>query len=168
MFQTVKLLLCAGMVLAWHCVAMADAVRPDALHGERDPSFKIRKVYDYINDISIQRIGSESGLSFEQKYYNYGAATQAQRAKRKGHFFVVNWTAEKAAENITVLFEYRQKLTQDRVYRLEMPYTSVKGDKKTEFEVVGEAFEKQGLVNSWRISILKGEKVLAQKKSFVW
>jgi len=129
---------------------------------------KLKKIYDFLNDKSKTPTGGDKALEYEFKYFDHGAVTQAQIASRKGHYYIVNWATDGPAEPLTLRFDYRQKNTRDKVNTVEIPYQQAKGSMKGTFSVTGDSYTTDGDVISWRISVVRNGKIIAQKKSFVW
>ncbi|NJK91998.1 MAG: hypothetical protein HC904_09340 [Blastochloris sp.] len=69
---------------------------------------------------------------------------------------------------MTLRFDYRQANTRDKVNTIEIPYQEAKGSLKGTFSVTGEQYREFGDVISWRVSVVRNGKIVAQKKSFVW
>ncbi|HPA17383.1 MAG TPA: hypothetical protein PLU30_06520 [Verrucomicrobiae bacterium] len=134
------------------------------------PNFELGKVTEYVNDPEYTRTRNleDDSLKFEKKYHEYGAVTSAQRKAKRGHYFYVKWLARQPSKDIKVRFEYRQKETKAKVYALEVDYPEAKGWKRSVFSVVGDAYEKQGLVTCWRVLLMQAGQVVAEKRSFIW
>ncbi|MGJ8695887.1 MAG: hypothetical protein ACSHYF_06175 [Verrucomicrobiaceae bacterium] len=97
----------------------------------------------------------------------YGAVTKEEREARKGDYYTVSWDLLGGREKVGVIFEYRQTKTGADVKRMKREFpASVEG--KTEFQVIGEAFQKGGRVLAWRMTLLEGGKTVAVKKSYLW
>lgn len=133
-------------------------------------NFEIGKVTEYVNDPDYTRTRNveDESLSFERKYHEYGAVTSAQRKAKRGHYFYVKWQAKQPAKDLKVRFEYRQQATKGKVYALEVDYPESQGWKRSVFSVVGDAYQKQGLVTCWRVLLMQAGQVLAEKRSFIW
>ncbi|HVM61211.1 MAG TPA: hypothetical protein VMV72_10125 [Verrucomicrobiae bacterium] len=76
--------------------------------------------------------------------------------------FYVRWTPRTVG---LVKFEYRQVARPAEVFA--QTYTP-HGDTRKLFEVRGEAFRSGGLVSAWRVSLWKGDQLLAETKSMLW
>ena len=135
---------------------------------EPDKNVRFGKIYDVINDPAVTPVGANKPMAYEFKYFNYGAITKDQLKKRKGHYFVINWKNGGEAEDLILRFDYRQEKSTDRTNTLEIAYPAARGDLRGMFSVRGEAYEKFGRVNSWRISVLRKGQIVAEKKSFIW
>lgn len=133
-------------------------------------NFEIGKVTEYVNDPDYTRTANteDDSLRFEKKYHEYGAVTSEQRKAKQGHYFYVKWLARQPAKDMKVRFEYRQQSTKAKVYALELDYPDGKGWKRSVFSVVGDAYEKQGLVTCWRVLLMQAGQVVAEKRSFIW
>jgi hypothetical protein len=143
-------------------------LEPWDLPVEMDPKVRLKKIYDFLNDKSKTPTGRDEALKYEFKYFDHGAVTEAQKESKKGHYYVVNWATDSAVEALTLRFDYRQKNTRDKVNTVEIPYAQAKGSMKGTFSVTGESYREYGDVISWRISVVRNGKIIAQKKSFVW
>jgi hypothetical protein len=139
---------------------------PDVV--ELDSAFRIGKVHEFLNDPSLTSAGKSEAIAFEFKYINHGAVTAEQLRQRKGHYFLFNWSNSGPPADVVIRFDYRQKKTQEVVRSLEVPFSQAKGGKKVKFSVTGDAYESYGLVNSWRLSVVRDGKIIAQKTSFIW
>ncbi|MEO0453278.1 MAG: hypothetical protein AAFY98_03970 [Verrucomicrobiota bacterium] len=130
--------------------------------------FKIKKVYDFLNDPEITKVGRERSLEYEFQYFNHGAVTKAQRYNRVGQYYVVTWSCKGDPKEVTLRLDYRQGLTREKVTTLEIPYEDAKGTYKGTFAVTGDQYYLNGQLLSWRISLVHDGVIVAQEKSFVW
>jgi hypothetical protein len=64
--------------------------------------------------------------------------------------------------------DYRQAVSRDRVRTLEIPYKQARGTFKGTFSVTGDDYFEFGGVHSWRISLVRDGRIVAQEQSFVW
>lgn len=135
---------------------------------QESPDFKIRKVYEFLNDEDENLVGDERSLAYEFEYFNHGAVTKAQRYNRKGQYYVVTWSTRGEAKDVTLRLDYRQGLTREKVTTLEIPYEEAKGTFKGTFAITGDRYYLNGQVLSWRISLVRDGVIVAQEKSFVW
>jgi hypothetical protein len=112
--------------------------------------------------------GSNHALQFELKYINWGAVTNEQMLARRGHYFTNTWVNHGARDNFIAKFQYRQSRSKEIVRTLIEPMPHVKGAVRSYFAVVGKAYLTYGPVASWRFTILRGDTVVAEAKSFIW
>lgn len=143
-------------------------LQPWDLPTELDSKVRLKKIYDFLNDRNKTPSGGDQALEFEFKYYDHGAVTQAQLRGRKGHYYEVNWATDGSVEPLSLRFDYRQKNTQDLVKTQEIPFPQARGSMKGRFSVTGDSYFEDGDVTSWRISVVRNGKIIAEKKSFVW
>lgn len=135
---------------------------------EPSAGFSFGKILEYVHDPEITPVTEDKSLRFEKRYHNFGAVTQAQRRAKRGHYFYVNWHTKERVSDVKVRLEYRQKETKDKLYFLEVPFSDVKGWQKAVFEIVGNAYMKQGVVTSWRALIMQKDQIMAERRSFIW
>jgi hypothetical protein len=132
-----------------------------------DKRIKIPLIHDVENG-GAYRVGGNHALQFELKYINWGAVTQEQLAARRGHYFTTTWVNRGPRDNFVAKFQYRQSRSKEIVRTLLEPMPNVKGAVRSYFAVVGRAYLYYGPVASWRITILRGDTVVAEAKSFIW
>jgi hypothetical protein len=133
-----------------------------------DPKISIGKISDFLNDPKLTATGRDKVLKQEFAYFNYGAVTKAQAEALMGHYYTVNFTNDGPPADIIIRMDFRQSLSRDKVNTLEVPFKAAKGGYKQRFVIAGEMYRVYGDVNSWRISVVKDGKIVAQKKSYVW
>ena len=107
-------------------------------------------------------------LDYEKKYWDYGAILQKDIQEKQGNIFVINWQNDGQPGDFTVRLDYRQANTRERVMTKTREYKNFGGYEKTVIQIVGDDYLRGGVVNSWRISIVRDGKIVAQEKSFIW
>jgi hypothetical protein len=132
-----------------------------------DQRIKVPLIHDIQNDSGYSGMDNHA-LEYELEYLNWGAVTQEQMQARRGHYFTITWVNKGPKADFTARFEYRQVKSQEVVRTLMQPMAQVHGAVRSYFGVVGKAYQAYGPVCSWRFSILKGDTVVAQTRSFVW
>jgi hypothetical protein len=132
-----------------------------------DPTIQVTKIHEFLNKEHSKSAKSEA-LKFEEEYWNYGAITDAEKESRKGHYFVISWKNTGAAANFTTRFEYRQSQSRDVIRTLTLQHSNIKGNERSTFAVLGDAYKAYGPVISWRFTILKGDQVVGEEHSFIW
>lgn len=148
--------------------AVAPLVQLWDLPEEPDSQVRIRKVYDFLNDPQKTSAGRSPSLAYEFKYFDHGAITAAQRRSRQGQYFIVTWSNNGPAEDMILRLDYRQSVSRDKVNTLEIPYKQARGTFKGTFSVTGDQYFDFGDVHSWRISLVRNGRIIAQERSFVW
>ncbi|MEI9999616.1 MAG: hypothetical protein WDO13_10835 [Verrucomicrobiota bacterium] len=107
-------------------------------------------------------------LQYEITYLNWGAVTGQQVLARRGHYFTITWKNSGPRDDFTARFEYRQVHSQEVVRSLSEFMPHVKGGVRSYFAVTSKAYLAYGPIVSWRFTILKGDTIVAQAKSFIW
>jgi hypothetical protein len=153
-------------------VPAASAVRPpdgmtEDLPVALDETISLNKIYTYRNDRTQNSTGNPM-LDFEKKYWDHGAILRKDLEGRQGNIFVINWQNDGSPGDFTVRLDYRQANTRERVMTKTEEYKNFGGHEKTVIKVVGDEYLRGGVVNSWRISIVRDGKIVAQEKSFIW
>ena len=132
-----------------------------------DDSVSLNKIYTFRNDRRLQLTGNPM-LDFEKKYWDHGAILSKEIEGKQGNIFVINWQNDGAPSDFIVRLDYRQANTRERVMTKTERYQDFGGYEKTVIKVVGDDYLRGGVVNSWRISIVRDGKIVAQEKSFIW
>jgi hypothetical protein len=132
-----------------------------------DESVSLNKIYTFRNDRSLKNTGNPM-LDFEKKYWDHGAILKKEIEGKQGNIFVINWQNDGTPSDFIVRLDYRQANTRERVMTKTEEYKNFDGYEKTVIQVVGDDYLRGGVVNSWRISIVRDGKIVAQEKSFIW
>ena len=132
-----------------------------------DDRVSLNKIYTFRNDRRLQLTGNPM-LDFEKKYWDHGAILSKEIEGKQGNIFVINWQNDGAPSDFIVRLDYRQANTRERVMTKTERYQDFGGYEKTVIKVVGDDYLRGGVVNSWRISIVRDAKIVAQEKSFIW
>ena len=142
---------------------------PSDLPVALDESVSLNKIYTYRNDLKIkQKATGNPMLDYESKYWDHGAILSKDIQHRQGNIFVINWNNDGEPADFMVRLDYRQANTRERVMTKVERYQNFDGYEKTVIKVVGDDYLRGGVVNSWRISIVRDGKIVAQEKSFIW
>jgi hypothetical protein len=132
-----------------------------------DKNIKVPLIHDVQDDNGYVGM-SNTALAFELQYINWGAITDEQLKARQGHYFTITWANHGQKSDFTARFEYRQVRSKEVVRTLVQKMPQVAGTTRSYFAVVDKAYLAYGPVCSWRFTILKGDTVVAESKSFVW
>ncbi len=156
---------------AANVVQVPDGMKVD-LPVEQDESVSLNKIYTYLNDSDPRRKAppppDNQMMLYEPKYWDHGAILSKDRLDRQGNIFVINWQNDGEPSDFTVRLDYRQAMTRERVMTKTQEYKNFDGYEKTVLKVTGDEYLRGGVVHSWRISIVRNGKIVAQKKSFIW
>jgi hypothetical protein len=152
-------------------VQVPDGMKVD-LPVEQDESVSLNKIYTYLNDSDPRRKAppppDNQMMLYEPKYWDHGAILAKDRLDRQGNIFVINWQNDGEPSDFTVRLDYRQAMTRERVMTKTQEYKNFDGYEKTVLKVTGDEYLRGGVVHSWRISIVRNGKIVAQEKSFIW
>jgi hypothetical protein len=110
---------------------------------------------------------AEASLGFERTYRLYGAISNAERNQRYGNYFDFFWRVKRPA-NVTVRLEYRQEKLRAFVQAREISYENVKGNRKTEFAIIGDDYFQDGRVIAWRCLLVENGHIVAENRSYLW
>jgi hypothetical protein len=121
-----------------------------------------------VQDDQTYKGGQNDSLLFEVKYLNWGAVTGAQLRSRFGQYFTVTFVNHGPPSDFTTRLEYRQVKTKAVVRSLSQFKKNVHGATRAYFGVVNRAYYVQGPVSAWRFTVLRGDTVVAEKRSFLW
>ena len=156
---------------AANVVRVPDGMKVD-LPVEQDESVSLNKIYTYLNDSDPRRKAppppDNAMMLYEPKYWDHGAILAKDRLDRQGNIFVINWQNDGEPSDFTVRLDYRQAMTRERVMTKTQEYKNFDGYEKTVLKVTGDEYLRGGVVHSWRISIVRNGKIVAQEKSFIW
>ena len=107
-------------------------------------------------------------IRFEYSHRTYGAISSEDYAARYGNYYTVFWKNENKGANLTLRLEYTQANTGSEVKTLEIPISNAGRRGTSEFQIIGENYATNGPVNSWKVTLLQGDQVIAEDKSFLW
>jgi hypothetical protein len=110
---------------------------------------------------------AEASLGFERTYRLYGAISNAERSQRFGNYMDFFWRVKRPA-NVTVRLEYRQEKLRAFVQAREISYENVKGNRKTEFAIIGDDYLQDGRVIAWRCLLIENGRIVAENRSYLW
>lgn len=117
---------------------------------------------------SAQNTGiAEASMNFERTYRMYGAITAADQRQRFGNYFDFFWRTKRPA-NVTIRLEYRQEKLRSFVQARELAYHNVKGNRRTEFAIIGDDYLNDGRVTSWRCLLIENGHIVAETHSYLW
>lgn len=132
-----------------------------------DKRITVPLIHDVQND-GVYSGSDNDALRYEITYLNWGAVTREQLMARRGHYFTITWDNDGPKADFTARFEYRETKSKEIVRTLTQNMPHVSGTVRSYFAVVDQAYLAYGPVVSWRFTILKGDTVVAEEKSFIW
>lgn len=113
-------------------------------------------------------ISADPAISFEQKYYLYGAVSNADVAERVGNYYNVHWSVADKTQPVKLVLTYRHSTTGATTYTKEVTPDVIKRKNNTQLQIVGEEFTTRGHVTAWKIALVRGKEELAVHKSYLW
>lgn len=132
-----------------------------------DKRISVPLIHDVQND-TYTKVSDNPALAYELTYLNWGVVTGEQLQARHGHYFTITSVNHGPRGDFTARFEYRQVKSQEIIRTLTQPLPHFSGAARSYFGVVDKAYLAYGPVCSWRFSILKGDTIVAQTRSFIW
>ena len=132
------------------------------------PGGAITKVKTYKLDPTQRVRVSNPMINFERQNRLYGAVTRAETIARSGQYYSIFWEVTDRSQPVTVKLEYRQRDTGMTVHKIETEVADVGGSNMTEFQVTGDAYNTNGPVTAFRVSVVRGKTELASADSFLW
>jgi len=106
-------------------------------------------------------------VDFERKHRLWGAIDAADVSAKTGQYFTFFWRAKRPA-NLTLRLEYRQTNLKNYVQARESNYPNGKGSHTSEFAIVGNDYETDGPITSWRAILIENRKIVALLQSRNW
>ena len=106
-------------------------------------------------------------VDFERKHRLWGALLAADIVAKTGQYFTFFWRAKRPA-NLTMRLEYRQANLKNYVQARELYYANVRGIHRSEFAIVGNDYENDGPITSWRAILIENRKIVALLQSRTW
>lgn len=123
-----------------------------------------------VRQFHLRDIEAADGHDFIRAEMNkrlHGAVTLAERNLRRGNYYHVRWRGLSGTGQVKIRFEYRQARTGAQVKERVI---TAEGSRKGSREIVvgGREYLRDGHVQSWRVSLFDGERLVATKQSYLW
>jgi hypothetical protein len=147
--------------------------KADALPLVLSDDFEFRKFSIFRNTPPSARPGAtpiptrDLMIQFERKRRLWGAIDGAETAQLIGQYFTFSWRAKRQA-NLTLRLEYRQTNLQNYVQAREMYYPNARGSHTSEFAIVGNDYQQDGPITSWRAVLIEDRRIVALLQSRTW
>ncbi|MFT4175177.1 MAG: hypothetical protein QM627_00840 [Luteolibacter sp.] len=122
-----------------------------------------------LKDMDVGNI-SEPSVRMEILRRLHGAVSAEEKASRQGQYYTVLWE-DPAGRNqgpVEVIFEYQQGATASRVKGKKQTFAASDTRGKAEFAVIGRDFTVNGRVLAWKITLRRGDRIVASKQSYLW
>lgn len=98
----------------------------------------------------------------------YGAVSKKEQEARRGDYYTILWSDRTAGGPVDVVLEYQQGATKSLVKRMARRFPAEDVSGKAEFSVIGNDFLLGGRVLCWKVSLLRGGRVVASRQSYLW
>jgi hypothetical protein len=133
-----------------------------------DDRYQFRKEEEFLNDQRYFKPTTDEMVAFERQRYAYGAVTNSiDRLELRGHYYNFFWRTKQPGP-LTVRFEYRQANLGSYVQAKEVDYARPKGTMETRFQVIGDEYNQDGRVISWRALLISDGKIVGLTQSYLW
>jgi hypothetical protein len=106
-------------------------------------------------------------IDFERRRRVWGAINDYERRQLTGQYFTFFWRAKRRA-NLTLRLEYRQINLKNYVQARELNYPNAKGHYTSEIAILGEDYEQDGPITSWRAILIEDRKIVGLLQSRTW
>ena len=106
-------------------------------------------------------------IDFERRHRLWGGIDGADYAAKTGQYFTFFWRSKRPAY-LTLRLEYRQANLKNYVQARELYYPNAKGSHSSEFAIVGNDYENDGPITSWRAILIENRKIVALLVSRTW
>lgn len=112
----------------------------------------------------------EPMIRAEKNLLLYGAVSMEERRQRLGQYYTALWEdpAGAGSGEVEVVFEFQQGKTGSQIKRRTVQFDSSEKSGKAAFSVIGDDYFKGGRALAWKISLLRGGRVLDTKQSYLW
>ncbi len=106
-------------------------------------------------------------IDFERRRRLWGAMDGADIHAKTGQYFTFFWRTKRAA-TLVLRLEYRQANLKNYVQARDLYYPNAKGNYVSEFAILGDDYEIDGPITSWRVVLIEDRKIVALLQSRVW
>lgn len=132
------------------------------------PGGKISKVKVFHLIPTEQVRSSDRSLAFERQYRLRGAVTAAEQRERAGQYYDFLWSVTDRTQPVTIKMQYRQANTGLETFVMTQEVTNVRRSNWSNFQVTGPAYNGNGRVTSWKLTLERGGQVLGSQQSYLW
>lgn len=113
--------------------------------------------------------GSDPWARMEKESRLRGAVSMQERSQRLGQYYTVLWEdGDVKGGAVSVTFEYQQGKTGSRIKSIRQNFPAHDTQGRASFAVIGEDYAKNGRVLAWQVTLRRGDRVIATKRSYLW
>jgi hypothetical protein len=100
----------------------------------------------------------------------HGAVTASERRNRLGQYYTILWNdpAGVGQGEVEVVFQYQQGASGSLVKRMSKTFPAPDASGTVEFAVIGEDYFIRGKVLTWKVTLYRGKRELANRQSYLW
>lgn len=134
---------------------------------DRSPSAVTKVKYYHLNPHTRVRT-LDRMISFDERYYRYGAVNNEQLLEKTGHYYSVFWRTDDRTADVKLRLDYRHQATGPKEYSFEVAVDEVRRRNVTKFAVIGDEYQKLGTVTAWKVSLIINGELVGENQSFLW
>lgn len=113
--------------------------------------------------------GSDPWARMEKESRLRGAVSMEERRQRLGQYYTVLWNdGDTAAGEVTVTFEFQQGKTGSQIKRIVRTFPASDTEGRASFAVIGDDYVRNGRVLAWQVTLSRGERQIASRRSYLW
>lgn len=114
--------------------------------------------------------GDDAMVSMEKSRRLLGAVSMAERKGRLGQYYTILWNdpAGGSQGDVKIVFLYQQGATASKIKKMEKIFLASETQGTAEFSVIGDNYFKNGKVLTWKAILMRGNKELAHRQSYLW
>lgn len=114
-------------------------------------------------------VGSDPWSRMEKESRLRGAISMEERRQRLGQYYTVLWQNNDAKSGqVTVTFEYQQGKTGSQIKRMTQSFPTLDVHGRASFAVIGDDYIQNGRVLAWQVTLSRGDREIASRRSFLW
>lgn len=114
--------------------------------------------------------GGDPWARMEKESRLRGAISMEERRQRLGQYYTVLWSDPviKMSGPVTVTFEYQQGKTGSLIKRMSQTFPATDSQGRASFAVIGDDYIENGRVLAWRVTLRRGDREIASRRSYLW
>jgi hypothetical protein len=113
--------------------------------------------------------GGDPWARMEKESRLRGAISMEERKQRLGQYYTVLWRdADAKGGQVTVTFEYQQGKTASRIKSQTQTFPAYVSEGRASFAVIGDDYIQNGRVLAWQITLRRGDREIASRRSYLW
>ena len=123
----------------------------------------------HLKSVEVEGLKQAPMVRGEQMYRLRGAVSMEERRQRLGQYYTVSWKNDGShAGAMKIVMDYQQAATGSEILSKSRDLPAGQASGRLEFKVSGEDYRTGGRVLAWRIRMLSGNKIITEKRSYLW